>query len=83
MTTPVPITVALGDGIGPEIMPACLRVLDAAGAKLALETIEVGEAVYKRGVSTGIEPSAWESFDARKSSTRDRSSPRKAVATRA
>lgn len=62
MTTPVPITVALGDGIGPEIMPACLRVLDAAGAKLALETIEVGEAVYKRGVSTGIEPSAWESL---------------------
>ncbi|WGF88348.1 NADP-dependent isocitrate dehydrogenase [Marinivivus vitaminiproducens] len=62
MTTPVPITVAHGDGIGPEIMPACLRVLDAAGAKLAIETIAIGESVYAKGVSTGIEPSAWESL---------------------
>lgn len=57
-----PITVAYGDGIGPEIMTATLRVLDAAGAQLATETIEIGERVYQRGVSAGIESSAWDSL---------------------
>jgi isocitrate dehydrogenase len=60
--TPVPVTVARGDGIGPEIMDATLRVLDAAGARLAIEEIEIGEAVYRRGNSAGIEPHAWESL---------------------
>jgi isocitrate dehydrogenase len=57
-----PVTVAYGDGIGPEIMKASLEVLRAAGAELALETIEIGEAVYHRGNTAGIEPSAWESL---------------------
>lgn len=57
-----PITVAYGDGIGPEIMQATLDVLKAAGAKLEIETIEIGEAVYHRGISAGIEPSAWASL---------------------
>jgi isocitrate dehydrogenase len=56
------ITVASGDGIGPEIMAATLAVLKAAGARLAIEPIEIGEKVYRRGLSSGIEPSAWESL---------------------
>ena len=56
------ITVAHGDGIGPEIMAATLRILDAAGAKLNLETIDIGESVYRRGHSSGIESSSWESL---------------------
>ncbi|MBK8263245.1 MAG: NADP-dependent isocitrate dehydrogenase [Nannocystis sp.] len=59
---PVPITVAHGDGIGPEIMDASLRVLLAAGARLDIETIDIGERVYLAGNSAGIEPSAWESL---------------------
>ena len=51
----VPITIAHGDGIGPEIMHATLRVLEAAGARLAPETIEIGEAVYHRGQTAGVE----------------------------
>ena len=58
----VPITVARGDGIGPEIMDATLRVLEAAGARIAIEEIEIGEAVYKRGNSAGIEPASLESL---------------------
>ncbi|WP_409331598.1 NADP-dependent isocitrate dehydrogenase [Trujillonella humicola] len=58
----VPITVARGDGIGPEIMDATLRVLEAAGARLAVEEIEIGEAVYRRGHTAGIEAAAWESL---------------------
>ena len=57
-----PITVAHGDGIGPEIMEATLHILKEAGARLEIETIEVGEKVYQRGISVGIEPSAWESL---------------------
>jgi len=58
----VPITVAHGDGIGPEIMQATLRVLEAAGARLDIETIEIGEKVYLSGNSAGIDSSAWESL---------------------
>ena len=60
--TPTPITVARGDGIGPEIMDATLRVLEAAGARLDIEEIEIGEAVYRRGNSAGIEPNSLESL---------------------
>ncbi len=56
------ITVAHGDGIGPEIMDATLTVLREAGARLEIETIEIGEAVYQRGQTSGIEPSAWDSL---------------------
>jgi isocitrate dehydrogenase len=62
MTSPVPITVARGDGIGPEIMAATLRILEASGAHLAIEEIEIGEKVYLKGNTSGIEPSSWESL---------------------
>ena len=58
----VPITVARGDGIGPEIMEATLRVLKAAGARISIEEIEIGEAVYNRGNSAGIEPASLASL---------------------
>src|SRR5450631_236388 len=57
-----PITVAHGDGIGPEIMAATLHILEASGAALEIETIEIGEKVYLRGNTAGIDPSAWESL---------------------
>jgi isocitrate dehydrogenase len=62
MTQKTSITVASGDGIGPEIMAATLAVLKGAGARLEIEEIEIGEKVYRRGGSSGIEPSAWESL---------------------
>ncbi|HUA09739.1 MAG TPA: NADP-dependent isocitrate dehydrogenase [Candidatus Acidoferrales bacterium] len=56
------ITVAYGDGIGPEIMDATLRIIEAAGAQLSIDRIEIGEAVYKKGLDSGIEPASWESL---------------------
>ncbi|MFN2531157.1 MAG: NADP-dependent isocitrate dehydrogenase [Pyrinomonadaceae bacterium] len=56
------ITVAHGDGIGPEIMAATLHILKASGAPLEIETIDIGEKVYLSGNSSGIEPSSWESL---------------------
>src|SRR2546423_13769588 len=62
MARKIPITVAYGDGIGPEIMDATLRIIKAAGARIEIEEVEVGEKVYLRGISAGIEPGAWESL---------------------
>lgn len=56
------ITVAYGDGIGPEIMKATLAILDAAGAQIEPDIIEIGEQVYLKGISSGIEPRAWDSL---------------------
>jgi isocitrate dehydrogenase len=53
------VAVAYGDGIGPEIMEATLRILEAAGANILPEKIEIGEQVYVSGNSAGIENSAW------------------------
>lgn len=53
---------AYGDGIGPEIMESTLRILDAAGAQIEPEVIEIGEKVYQSGVFSGIRPEAWESL---------------------
>jgi isocitrate dehydrogenase len=57
MTT---ITVAKGDGIGPEIMDATLKILHAAGAQIKVEEIEVGEKVYLSGNTSGIAQESWD-----------------------
>jgi len=51
-----PITVAHGDGIGPEIMDATLHILKEAGARLDIETIETCKKVYLSGNTAGIAP---------------------------
>ena len=56
------ITVAYGDGIGPEIMEATLSILKSAGAELEYDVIEIGEKVYKAGNTTGIAPESWDSL---------------------
>ncbi len=56
------ITVAYGDGIGPEIMQVTLDILIAAGANLEFDVIEIGEKVYRKGIPTGISDEAWESL---------------------
>jgi isocitrate dehydrogenase len=62
MSQNTPITVAYGDGIGPEIMQATLDIILAAGAKIDIEVIEIGEKVYQRGNTAGIEPKSWDSL---------------------
>lgn len=56
------ITIAYGDGIGPEIMKATLDILISAGAKLELDEIKVGESVYLSGNTSGIAPEAWDTI---------------------
>src|SRR2546430_370084 len=61
-THAAPITVAEGDGIGPEIMAATLHVLFEAGAKLDIKRVEIGENVYLRGHPSGIEECTWDTI---------------------
>lgn len=62
MPIKTPITIAYGDGIGPEIMAATLKILMAAGAQIEPEVIQVGEKVYLEGFTSGIPDSAWQSL---------------------
>lgn len=56
------ITIAKGDGIGPDIMNATLSILKAAGANIETEEIEIGEKQYLSGNSSGISDNAWDSI---------------------
>lgn len=58
----IPVAIARGDGIGPEIMDATLKVLEASQAPLDYQEVEIGEKIYLRGHPTGIEESTWETI---------------------
>jgi isocitrate dehydrogenase len=45
-----------GDGIGPEVIGAARRVLEAAGTGLTFETAEAGGAVFAKGIKSGVTP---------------------------
>lgn len=56
------ITVAKGDGIGPEIMDSVLKILDAAEVPIQYEFIEIGEKIYLEGYTSGIKPKDWDTL---------------------
>lgn len=56
------IAYAAGDGIGPEILGAVRRILEAAGAPLTWHPVALGKEVYEQGESSGIAPEAWETI---------------------
>jgi isocitrate dehydrogenase len=62
MSIKTPITVAYGDGIGPEIMQAVMKILTAANAQIDPEVIEIGEKMYLKGCSSGIPDDAWKAL---------------------
>lgn len=62
MTQKIPIAIARGDGIGPEIMEATLKILKASGAPLEYSEVEIGEKIYLAGHPTGIEMSTWDTI---------------------
>ena len=54
------LTIAKGDGIGPEIMDATLKILLAAGAKLEIEEVQIGEKIFLSGNTSGISQESWD-----------------------
>lgn len=59
---PTRITIARGDGIGPDIMESTLKILDASGADLQYDEIEIGKKVYEQKVESGIKPDSWDTL---------------------
>jgi isocitrate dehydrogenase len=64
--TSTAITIAYGDGIGPEIMEATIKILQYAQAPLSFNSIEVGKNIYEKGFSSGLMPSAWQELNCTK-----------------
>ena len=54
MTTPPPVTVIPGDGIGPEVVRAAVRLCDAAGASVSWEYADAGAEVFRAGIPSGV-----------------------------
>ena len=54
----IKISVAKGDGIGPEIMDAVINIFNAAKIKLDYEYIDMGKSFFEQGFSTGMTPEA-------------------------
>ena len=52
------IAVANGDGIGPEIMEAVIRVFKAANLPLEYQFVDMGKWVFDKGFSNGMTPEA-------------------------
>jgi len=57
------IAVAKGDGIGPEIMSAVLKIFDAAKLPLEYEYVEMGKWVFDKGFSNGMTPGAQRTIE--------------------
>ena len=84
MSPKTPITVAYGDGIGPEIMDATLRIIEAAGARLEIEDDrDRRECIPPRTHGGNRAPLPGNRSAARRSSSRRRSPPRRAAGSRA
>lgn len=48
------ISVAYGDGIGPEIMEATLEILRQSEAQIQIQVVEIGKKIYDRCFTSGI-----------------------------
>ncbi len=48
------VTVIPGDGIGPEVVRATQRIIEATGVPLEWEEREAGMNVFKRGIASGV-----------------------------
>src|SRR5215212_3772050 len=57
------IAVAKGDGIGPEIMDAVLKIFDANKVGLEYEFVEMGKWVFDKGFSNGMTPEAQKTIE--------------------
>ena len=54
MTNPRPVTLIPGDGVGPELIRSTVRIIEAAGVKLAWEELPAGESVFRMGDTSGV-----------------------------
>jgi isocitrate dehydrogenase len=58
----IDVALAYGDGIGPEITPSVVDMLNAVEAPINFRQVEIGEEAYLSGVTSGIPDEAWETI---------------------
>jgi isocitrate dehydrogenase len=56
------VTLIPGDGIGPEVVGAAQRVVEAAGARVEWEERKAGASVFKQGLPSGVPADTIESI---------------------
>ncbi|GAB4451708.1 MAG: NADP-dependent isocitrate dehydrogenase [Armatimonadaceae bacterium] len=56
------VTVIKGDGIGPEVVGAAQRIIEAAGVQIAWEVVEAGSSVFAQGIASGVPSETIESI---------------------
>jgi isocitrate dehydrogenase len=56
------VTLIPGDGIGPELINATRRIIEAAGVPIEWEEREAGASVFKRGLESGVPQETIESI---------------------
>jgi isocitrate dehydrogenase len=56
------VTLIPGDGIGPEVVSAARRVVEAAGARVEWEERQAGASVFKKGIASGVPQDTLESI---------------------
>ena len=57
------IAVAKGDGIGPEIMDAVLKIFEANKVPLEYQFVDMGKWVFDKGFSNGMTPEAKQAIE--------------------
>ena len=62
MRNSYPVTLIPGDGIGPEVVLAARRVIDASGVTIQWEEAHAGASIFKKGVASGVPSDTIESI---------------------
>jgi isocitrate dehydrogenase len=63
MTQPHRVTVIPGDGVGPEVVRAAMRIIAAEGVSIEWEEAEAGAEVFRRGDTSGVPPETRQSIE--------------------
>lgn len=56
------VTLIPGDGIGPEVVHATRRIIEAAGVPIEWQECEAGASVFKKGIESGVPRETIESI---------------------
>jgi len=56
------VTVIPGDGIGPEVVGAARRIIEAAGVQIEWKHAEAGKKVFEAGIASGVAEETLESI---------------------
>jgi len=50
----IPVTLIPGDGIGPEVVTAARRIIEATGAPIVWDEHRAGAEVFREGLPSGV-----------------------------